>query len=349
MNKNLRYNFAPQMKIYDKIGHKFLPYAMFTQTPNFRSKVLNTDDRGFRYNSNFTKKSIFEETKKDNTVLLLGGSTAFGVGATSDQNTVSGYLEKKLDYNFLNLSGRAFTGFQEIISTLCNIEDLEKLTVKKIIIFSGINDIYLSSISDLKYPGMFFFNSEFLGKFDKIKSYKKSLLIHLIKLIIPDSNNYDLDKLDKNNFLKFLINKNFRKKLNDDYSFKEINLENIIKRNFLIYKFFEKIFNCEVIFVFQPFISWCKDLTNEEKTLLDFTNKFDNGKNNFSYKFLEENKKFIEITRNISKSNKINFYDLNEFFKKEDINKKWLFLDRVHLNNEGYELTSEYIKNILEH
>ena len=76
-------------------------------------------------------------------------------------------------------------------------------------------------------------------------------------------------------------------------------VENLIRRyvesrvqkiNLLIYKFFEKIFNCEVIFVFQPFISWCKDLTNEEKTLLDFTNKFDTNIADISLSFYDSSK-----------------------------------------------------------
>ena len=51
INKELRYKLAPQMKVYDSLGYRFLPYIMFTQPPNFRSEVLNTDERGFRFNS----------------------------------------------------------------------------------------------------------------------------------------------------------------------------------------------------------------------------------------------------------------------------------------------------------
>ena len=35
------------MKIYDNIGWKWLPFVMFSQVPNFRSQVLNTDINGF--------------------------------------------------------------------------------------------------------------------------------------------------------------------------------------------------------------------------------------------------------------------------------------------------------------
>ncbi len=51
MNKNLRYEILPQMRIYDQIGYRWLPFIMFSQTPNFRSDVLNTDNKGLRFNS----------------------------------------------------------------------------------------------------------------------------------------------------------------------------------------------------------------------------------------------------------------------------------------------------------
>ena len=72
INKELRYKLAPQMKVYDSLGYRFLPYIMFTQPPNFRSEVLNTDERGFRFNSKVKKKSIFDEIKKNETILFLG-------------------------------------------------------------------------------------------------------------------------------------------------------------------------------------------------------------------------------------------------------------------------------------
>ena len=42
--KNIRFKLVPQMKVYDKVGFKWLPFIMFTQSPNFRSDVVNTDD-----------------------------------------------------------------------------------------------------------------------------------------------------------------------------------------------------------------------------------------------------------------------------------------------------------------
>ena len=49
---SIRYKLCPQMKIYDQIGYQWLPNIMFSQNPNYRSKILNTDSYGLRFNHN---------------------------------------------------------------------------------------------------------------------------------------------------------------------------------------------------------------------------------------------------------------------------------------------------------
>ena len=60
-NNSIRYQLSPQMKDYDKLTHKWVPHSMFTQKPFFRSKTINTDQYGLRYNSSEDLKqgSIF--------------------------------------------------------------------------------------------------------------------------------------------------------------------------------------------------------------------------------------------------------------------------------------------------
>ena len=51
---------------------------------------------------------------KNPITIILGGSFAFGAGASS-VNTITGYLSKS-GVNCINLSGSAHVGFQELIS-----------------------------------------------------------------------------------------------------------------------------------------------------------------------------------------------------------------------------------------
>ena len=41
----------------------------------------------------------------------------------------------------------------------------------------------------------------------------------------------------------------------------------------------------------------------------------------------------------------IPFYDCNEFLKQNSKRTDWLFVDRAHMNDDGYMLISEYIKS----
>ena len=50
MNFSNIYKFVPHMKVYNELGYNWEPFIMSLQKPNFRSKVVNTDSFGLRFN-----------------------------------------------------------------------------------------------------------------------------------------------------------------------------------------------------------------------------------------------------------------------------------------------------------
>ena len=95
---------------------------MFNHFSNLRSQFCNTDIYGLRFNK-FVKNrkdkkiSIFEEGKtKKNKGVILGNSTAFGEGSSTDSNTISAILSKISKFHFYNLCGRGYSGYQEIMN-----------------------------------------------------------------------------------------------------------------------------------------------------------------------------------------------------------------------------------------
>ena len=74
---------------------------------------------------------------------MIGSSTTFGVGSTEDKKTIPSILSKNSNY-FYNLGGRAFNGFQEIILYQL-FADKIKHNIKKIVLLSGMNDVYMFS------------------------------------------------------------------------------------------------------------------------------------------------------------------------------------------------------------
>ena len=104
---DIRYKFCPQLETYDRIGIEWIPYIMFGQTKNFRSKICNTDCFGLRFcnktNLKYTN-SIFDQTIPNNSqdCVIIGTSSAFGGGSTRDETTISSLLTNKTDFNFYN-------------------------------------------------------------------------------------------------------------------------------------------------------------------------------------------------------------------------------------------------------
>lgn len=66
-------------------------------SPNQHFSTININSHGFRGVENTIEKS--DDTYR---IILLGGSTAFGIGSSSDDTTISGYLQKKLTSNNLH-------------------------------------------------------------------------------------------------------------------------------------------------------------------------------------------------------------------------------------------------------
>ena len=325
---NTRYHYCPQLEIYDKVGFKWIPHLMFMNSPNYRTEVCNTDIYGFRFNSkknlNSEQKSIFDIKIEKEKSLMVGSSTTFGVGATCDEKTIPGILSSKSKYFFYNFGGRAFNGLQEIILTELMINKVND--VKKILLYSGMNDVYMSYNESFipTYPGPFYFNSDFLSKMeDSTLSLKKRML----KFLFPNSKN--------------------KKKHDTNFFFPKIELEEIISRNIKLWELFSKSINSEISFFLPPFLPWSKNKSNytkEEEEISAYI-KFTGGVKNTTYfdEIEKDYKKIVKLFEENCKKNKIKFYDCNILFQSNKYNSKWLFVDKTHLTDYGNELISEYM------
>ena len=341
------------MEVYDGLGQEWKPFIMYSGRPNFRSNVVNLDQFGLRYNYS-DKKKLFENEKENSifdiklfskdkeTAALIGGSSAFGVGATTDSSTVSSLLSAKTNMHFFNLGGRAFSGFQEIILFQSLINRLTN--IKKIIIFSGLNDIFLTNYI-LRYDpilGPYYFNNQFIdGMFKSTANWKRNLAKFFIDPFIKD--NIDWNLITKKELLSYFF-KNFNFSNNDE------TLNNLLKRNFKCWSNIQKAMDVKIIYVLQPMANWCsKNFTEEENKIfkeLDMSSykafKTLRLLNLIKYKNYKNN-----IIENCKHSN-IEFIDCNDYISNKHSDKKeWLFVDRVHLTDLGYKYISELIASKL--
>ena len=342
--KNIRYYHCPQMKIYDSIGYQWIQNLMFMNSPNFRSEVCNTDIYGLRFNSKLKfnpGNSIFSQVTDEDKSVMIGSSTTFGVGSTLDKNTIPSILSEKSKYFFYNLGGRAFNGFQEIILFQLFTEKMKGL--KKIILYSGMNDLYMSYNKSFisQFPGPFYFNKEFLRKMnDTNLSFKRKIL----KLLLPNLN-IDYRNIKINELIDIFFKK--KSKEIEEKKFPDIKLEDIVDRNIYIWSLLSKSSNSEVIFFLPPFIDWCKsktDYSNEEKEIAEYIEKNQAFKTVHHFDKISSQYNMIKsLFKNCCEKYEIKFYDCNEIFKQKENVKKWLFVDKTHLTDFGNNQVSNYI------
>ena len=327
LNIRNRYSIVPQMKSYDQISYEYKPFVMFFNSSNYKSKIVNTDEIGFRlnyYNNNLKKLSNFFD--KENVTIIIGGSLVFGFGATSDNNTISSILSKKTNNIYLNFGATAFNSKQEILLFLNFFQRFKK--IDKVIIVSGANDLYLNLINDEEEWGNFFFKKKYQSIFDRYKNRNNFYYKF----------NYFLNKFKKQNNKTENYKINFEK-LHNDYN-----------QNLKLWSKLSTSFDFKIHFFLQPLAIWTKKRLSEDEEKI--FNVLDNS-NDLAHLMLKETSKienyikFSKLLESLSREININFTDLNIKLNQSKNLNKTLFVDRIHMNDLGYnELSNIILDNI---
>ena len=98
------YELAPQMRTYNQLGFDWKPFIMNIQSAKFRSKVVNTDNFGLRFNGQRITNSIFETKNhfEKKTGTIIGSSSAFGIGSSNDNYTIPSLLSENTDFELFS-------------------------------------------------------------------------------------------------------------------------------------------------------------------------------------------------------------------------------------------------------
>ena len=334
MSSNRRYEITPQMEDYDKLEPNWTPLLMFFQKPNMEFKSVSTDKFGFRttYKKNNFEKVKFENFKKKTNEakgIILGGSTAFGVGSTHDKYTIPSLLNEFSDTVWFNFGGRAFSSTQEALLLLLN----RPVELDHIVIFSGINNLTLSCLSN--YNSSVYNSFYFQNKFDQsmffdcnqIMGVKYSFL-HFLKQI---------NAKITNNRQKYIP----KTKILDQEKYDNVLLA--FKRDIDLLSLLSKDCNCKISFVFQPIATWIeKKLSKEEKELFEILDNHSAAHWKILSTYIKDKQQnYIEDVKNICESFNVPFIDLNSY--KDFTREEWLFVDRAHLTDSGNKLVFKII------
>jgi hypothetical protein len=319
---------TPYMKSYseefsDAGNINWLPYLMYFHPFDHRSGVVNTDSSGFRFSIyQDTPVSVKNSDGIEEVSIIAGSSTVFGIGASSDDHTLASYLSKH-DHEmcWLNFGGRSYNSTQEMMLFSLYRDKLPK--IRKIVLFSGFNDLGLSRLPEnlrLEH-GAFFMCSDF---FDAMRKTRQSIIKKWrSQTKIDEAKSRDLPSLKEQ--IDFAASLTIR------------NLSN--------WKAFADDMDAELIFVLQPLANWVrrKGSVQEEAIFDDLEKK---GHFEEIYGDILSKGSYQTYRDRLSDDVEalgVRFLDMTSLLKSRVKPDDWLFVDRIHFTDRGHELVSKII------
>lgn len=349
-----RYRIVPQMKVYDNIRQYFMPYLCQSNTPNYSSDVLETDELGYR-KSYWQSKEVSTESWTDfsRKGLLLGGSVALSWGASSDCFTLSSVLAELIDMPVLSLGMMAGHSFHEFIAGAPFYAEADL-----VISCTGINT-FQSSVASPKaffdlYAPLYPFNTSL---FENMRGYDILTLGHLI------SDDVDPRHFFKSEEQRVLFRDTMRKRLlrrllyrvggwqlGQTKQHERRSIEEALDLAVRIQtRDISNIRNAcgkvPYLCVLQPFLlSIQKVLSPEEKRLIELAERilrpdWFRMQRDITGKYYPV---FVERVKEYCLREKIRCVDLNE-----EALEGWCFVDSVHLTDHGNREVAKYIAEAL--
>ena len=307
---------------YDELGtrQEWVPYLMYFNPCNVVLKSVSTDDRGFRKTTGGHNAKL--------TALLIGGSTVFGIGATSDDATITSRLNGLTEHNWLNFGGRAFNSTQEaMLVHLANIEKVDG----PIVVMSGINNL-----TRLLLPGNF---SSMYGAFFQQSFFEKQMATaavgnrELLRMLIKGLlNKFGVGKSAVSNSTSVATTKA------DSYSA----MLKVFERDCEYLQMFAKHHGTTATFAMQPFAPWIsKTLTDQETKLFALLDQEGGGFSPVLRELTDYKKRYSQDLKTICSKVGMKYLDLNE--APEFQRPEWLFVDRAHLTDAGYDTVAKIL------
>ena len=314
---------VPQMRDYDELGmnQEWVPHLMYFHPRNASLRSISTDEYGFRKTSGAKIDSP--------TALLVGGSSVFGIGATSDSTTISSLLNTLTKFNWHNLGGRSFTSTQEV--TLLHLKNLKKID-GPIVVMSGANNLTRSLMFGSFSPmyGAVFYQRLFEQQMKSAAVGNRELVRQLIAGLRE----------------KFGIGKKPTAQTashtsgNRAESYKAMLA--VFERDCEYINMLAKHNSTSASFVLQPFAPWInKSLTSQEVELFELLDQEAESFSRILTEMADHKAQYARDVEAICTTAGLKFLDLN--IASELQQPEWLFVDRVHLTDAGYSVVAKLL------
>jgi len=291
------------------------PHFGWRSMPNQQLSTLSTNEQGLR------SPSVKPNAK--NIILLLGGSFAWGFGASSNKYIPSSLIEYGLntkyndEFNVINLADQMYCSIEEIKSFIFTVDELSP---KIVIVITGQNDVARSFKKQYKVTAELKREIEFFHWGYKTGIiWTKSCIKTFIKLLL--SFNYSkIQNIYKDDYFTFCAN------YVDNIPVQAMNHKLDVISSYCMAK------GIKIVYLLQPHLMFKKNKSIYEN---DYYNYLKQDEEYFNY--LNEHYQYL---KNIFKKNTGNnqnnlFLDTTNYF--DDYNYS-IFFDGVHISDNGYKI-----------
>ena len=314
---------VPQMRDYDELGmnQEWVPHLMYFHPRNASKPSVSTDQFGARNSVGIKPNAP--------TALLVGGSSVFGIGATSDSTTIPSLLNASTKYNWRNLGGRAFNSTQETI--LLHLSNTKKI-YGPIVVMSGANNLTRSLMAGSFSPmyGAFFHQGLFEQQMKSAAVGNRELARQLIAGL---REKFGLGKKPNTQMTSHTPSTKAE-------SYKA--MLTVFERDCEYLNMLAKHNSTTASFVLQPFAPWInKSLTSQEIKLFELLDQEAESFSRILVELAEHKAQYARDVEMICTNVGLKFLDLN--MASELQQPEWLFVDRVHLTDAGYSVVAKLL------
>ncbi|MET7718487.1 SGNH/GDSL hydrolase family protein [Streptomyces sp. NPDC005407] len=328
---------TPQMLQYaakfdDRGDIRWLPYLMYFHATDHRSEVINTDRLGFRisHGPDGQRASAGGQLPDGPVRLLAGSSTAFGIGATGDEHTLSSYLWSKHAQSvpWLNFAGRSHNSTQELLLFLLYRHLLPQ--IDEIVIFSGFNNLGLSRLpaSVRGDHGAFFNCSDFFDQMEELSARHRKA---------------------SGGFGRF----GGRRQTGTPATYttvpelsEQIDLASgLTLRHLDSWRLLAEGMGAKLTFVLQPLATWVREEpAPQEKKLFEELDKISNfGEVYGDISSMGAREAYSKALQTGCEQIGVRYFDLNPALADAIGAKDWLFVDRIHFTDVGHDLVADLL------
>lgn len=323
-------------------------YKHYRLPRNFSSKYINTNYDRLRITKNYEKNQNLETIN----IGFFGGSTMFGIGSESDNETIPSLVAKllnqknsKLNFEIFNFGVNGYNNSQEILYFL---EIYKKYDFDFVFFYDFVNESIHTSHNEALKPG-YLRSDNFLTPITQWESIVKFLKTHNNAYLFIDLVNNK--SFSVKIFRKFLSYFNFLNKTGFDipkqteldiketdkysnYDFLISRVINIYKRNMEIIYSISQIEKINTYFILQPSLY-------TKKNLSDFENNSIYNSESFEWRRSIESRIYNEA-KNIEYPYKV--YDFTSIF---DNFSSTIYIDDHHISKKGSQIVSEKLAKII--